>query len=149
MKELKIRKYIQEDKPRVLGLIRLNTPTFFHPEEASALSHYLDKEIDAYFVVEQKDQILASGGYNWFPETGKARLSWDLVHPGFHGLGIGRLLTQFRMERIREGLPAKYLQVRTTQHTYRFYEKMGFYTQRIVPGFWADGFDLYDMRSDL
>jgi ribosomal protein S18 acetylase RimI-like enzyme len=36
--------------------------------------------------------------------------------------------------------------VRTSQHAWRFFEKMGFELQKTEKNFWAPGFDLYQMK---
>lgn len=149
IEDLLIRKYVPGDESIVLSLMESNTPDYFHPEETADLVGYLRNEIESYFVVEKEGRVIASGGYNWFPESDCARISWDLVHPSFHGKGIGSLLTHFRIQQIQKNLPAREIQVRTTQHTYKFYEKLGFDLVDVTPDYWAKGFDLYDMRIKL
>lgn len=141
-----IRAYHPKDKEKVLKLIRLNTPRYFAPVEEHDLALYLDSDADHYFLVEENDEVIAAGGLNPFPEENLVRLSWDLVHPDFHGKGIGRQLIRYRIGEIQKLFEVKEIQVRTTQLVCGFYEKMGFTTTRIVKDFWASGFHLYDMR---
>lgn len=144
-----IRKYKSEDKEKVLALIRLNTPRYFAPAEEEDLSLYLDEDADHYFVVEEKGHVTGAGGFNFFPEEDLARISWDIIHPDAQGKGVGSALTRFRIGEIRKNSAVKQIQVRTSQHVYRFYEKMGFSTSNTIRDFWTPGFDLYDMRLNL
>lgn len=144
-----IRKYKATDKEQVLELLRLNTPRYFAPSEEEDLSLYLDEDSEHYLVVEENGKIIGAGGYNFFPEEGLARLSWDVIHPHAQGTGIGSSLTRFRITQIRKYSSVKEIQVRTSQHTHKFYEKMGFSTFKKVKDFWTPGFDLVDMRKSL
>ncbi|MCQ9641500.1 GNAT family N-acetyltransferase [Chryseobacterium sp. WG14] len=54
-------------------------------------------------------------------ETG---LSWGMVHADYHGQGIGKLLTQFRLDLLKNMYPDKSLRIETSQHTAEFYKKM-------------------------
>ena len=144
-----IRKYKATDKEQVLELIRLNTPRYFAPSEEKDLSLYLDKDSEHYLVVEENGKIIGAGGYNFFPEEGLARLSWDVIHPRAQGTGVGTSLTRFRIAQIRKDSSVKEIQVRTSQHVHKFYEKIGFSILQKVKDFWAPGFDLYDMRMPL
>ena len=144
-----IRPYIKDDKEKVLDLLRLNTPRYFHAAEEPDLLAYLDNSADHYFVVEKAGEIIGSGGFNLFPEQKTARISWDIIHPAHHGQGIGKQLTLYRLNEIRNNYEVGLITVRTTQLAYRFYEKLGFGLARTEKDFWAKGFDLYQMHLPL
>ena len=144
-----IRSYIPADKEKVIGLLRLNTPRYFHPSEEADLLAYLDNSADHYFVVEKAGEIIGSGGFNLFPEQKTARISWDIIHPAHHGKGIGKQLTRYRINEIRNNHAETLITVRTTQLVYRFYEKLGFELVRTEKDFWANGFDLYQMQLPI
>lgn len=139
-----IRAYTNTDVMSVLHLLQQNTPATFSPEELDDFQQYLAVEKEDYFVVKVNDQLVACGGINYFPIGGYARISWDMVHPGHQGKGIGKALLEFRLERIRkQGIQA--VQVRTSQFAEAFYARAGFQTKEIIPDFWSLGYDLYDM----
>jgi len=46
-----IRPYTSSDKEIILNLLSANSPLYFAEEEKSDLEHYLDKEIEDYFVI--------------------------------------------------------------------------------------------------
>ena len=96
------RPYTPADKEQLMALLRLNTPAYFHPSEESDLVEYLENHVEHYFVVEADGKILGSGGINYFAEKGEARISWDIIHPDHQGHGLGRELTQFRIDKIKE-----------------------------------------------
>ena len=141
-----IRRYTKKDKENLIQLLRLNTPEFFHPAEEKEFDHYLEHESQNYFVVEESASIVGAGGFNFGFDEGKtARISWDIIHPYFQGKGIGSELLLFRLDEIRKNKTVNKVIVRTTQLTYRFYQKNGFRLEKIEKDFWAKGFDLYLM----
>lgn len=72
-----------------------------------------------------------------------------MIDPQYQGKGLGAQLLQFRIDRIINiHQPERFL-VRTTQFTYKFFEKYGFKVIRTEKDFWAKGIDLYEMEYDL
>lgn len=141
-----IRPFQLSDRTQVLHIFQLNTPAWFAPEEAADLEDYLSNNAQHYFVVENEGVIIGSGGFNLFPEEQTARISWDIIHPDFHGKGVGKTLTQFRIDAIQQLEPDYSIIVRTSQLAYGFYEKLGFVLEQVEKDYWAKGFDLYLMR---
>lgn len=137
------------DKPPLLALMNLNTPRYFAASEATDFADYLEYRVEAYFVVEEAQSIVGGGGINYFPEEATARMSWDMIHPDYQGKGIGRSLILHRIDEIKKNPSIRAIAVRTTQLTYRFYEKMGFELERTEQDFWARGYDLYQMKMPL
>lgn len=145
-----IRKYAAHDKGRVIDLLRLNTPIYFHPSEEEDFITYLEQDSRYYFVVEDGNRLIGSGGFNLGFGNGKAvRISWDLINPDFQGKGIGKMLTLYRIRELRKVAAIEEVEVRTSQLVYPFYEKMGFHLQRVEKDYWAPGFDLYQMNLHL
>ncbi|MBK8966864.1 MAG: GNAT family N-acetyltransferase [Saprospiraceae bacterium] len=140
-----IRPYTHADKPQVIHLLRLNTPHYFAEAEEADLLDYLDRHLEDYFVVEEQGVVVGAGGINYFPEAQLARISWDIIHSGFQGKGIGSALTRHRIDMIRENPAIAKIVVRTSQHVYKFYEKNGFTLEKTAADFWAPGYDLYQM----
>jgi [ribosomal protein S18]-alanine N-acetyltransferase len=141
-----IRPYTDSDKDALLALLRLNTPRYFDPSEENDFVQYLDHEKEDYYVLVSNDQLVGAGGINYFPETQTARLSWDLIHPAHQGKGLGRKLVCHRIDAIQQNSTIRHIMVRTSQHTYRFYEKVGFTLIQTQKDYWAPGFDLYQMQ---
>lgn len=145
-----IRKYRPEDQQQILNLIRSNTPANFHHSEEEELKNYLDMEAEHYFVAEGLGVVLAAGGYDTGFDYGKTvRISWDLAHPEFQGLGIGKQLTKFRISEIEKIPEVQKILVRTTLQAEKFYEKQGFQKKHFEKDFWAPGFDLCEMEMRI
>lgn len=141
-----IRKYLNSDKPKIIELLRKNTPQYFDPLEEMDFENYLENEIEDYFVCEINSEIIGAGGINYFVEQKLARISWDMIDPNSQGNGIGKKLTQYRINLLKEKENIELIVVRTTQLVYKFYEKMGFELDKIEKDFWAKGYDLYQME---
>lgn len=144
-----IRAYTSEDKRKLLELLRLNTPKFFDPEEEKEFDDYLNNQSQHYFVVEELNTIVGSGGINYWEDGKIARISWDMVHPEYQGQGIGSKLTQYRIDQIKMEPKVEVIVVRTTQLVYKFYQKMGFQLMKTEKDYWARGFDLYYMEMKI
>jgi len=148
MNSINIRPYIDSDKDQLLEIIQLNIPQYFAQEEKDELKHYLEKEVEDYFVVKTGDLIVAGGGINYPVNQNFATISWDLIHPDFQGKRIGSDLLRFRISHIQNKGFNK-IRVRTSQQAYGFYEKHNFVLQEVIPDYWAKGFDLYDMLMEI
>jgi N-acetylglutamate synthase-like GNAT family acetyltransferase len=141
-----IRKYNRSDKETVLSLLRLNTPEYFAPQEENDLKHYLEKELEEYFVLEINDEIVGCGGFN-FSEYRKAGIiSWDFFHPDFQGRSLGSTLLKYRIEKLLTFKEVERIIVRTSQFAWKFYEKNGFRLIEKKEDHWAKGYHMYLME---
>jgi len=141
-----IRNYTKKDKSTLIELLRQNTPEYFDPSEEIEFINYLDHEVEDYFVYELDFKIIGAGGVNYFLEEKSARISWDMVDSKSQGKGIGKKLTQHRINHLKRNTEVEIIRVRTSQHAYKFYEKMGFELEKIEKEYWAKNFDLYLMQ---
>lgn len=144
-----IRSYCKKDKSTLIELLRQNTPDYFDPSEERDFIKYLDHEVEDYFVYEEHSKIIGAGGINYFLEDKTARISWDIVNIESQGRGIGKKLTQYRINHLKRNPKIEMISVRTSQHAYKFYEKMGFELVKIKNDYWAQNFDLYLMELKL
>ena len=141
-----IRNYTKKDKSTLIELLRQNTPEYFDPSEEIEFINYLDHEVEDYFVYELDFKIIGAGGINYFLEEKSARISWDMVDSKSQGKGIGKKLTQHRINHLKRNTEVEIIRVRTSQHAYKFYGKMGFELEKIEKKYWAKNFDLYLMK---
>lgn len=139
-----IRPYSPSDKNAVLLLFDWNVPDYFSKEERDGLVFYLDREIELYFVVVINTQIVGCGGINF--ESTKGIISWDIIHPQFQNQNLGTQLIQHRIEVLNNMPLIEKIVVRTSQHTFKFYQKKGFDLLETEKDYWATGFDLYYME---
>ncbi|MBD8347610.1 GNAT family N-acetyltransferase [Dysgonomonas sp. HGC4] len=144
-----IRKHTDSDRKRIIELLKLNTPEYFSLEEEEDLIDYLDNHADNYYVIEDDNVIVGCGGFNLSEDGETGKISWDIFDPQRQGKGYGSALTKFRIQRIKEIEGVKIVSVRTSQLVYPFYEKFGLKLREVVKDYWAEGFDLYRLDSDI
>ena len=145
MTEVLVRPYKTADFNAVLRLFDANCPAYFAPAERTDFVHYLQNELDHYFVVEHANQLIGAGGINFFPEKACAYISWDFVLPDFQGKGVGRKVMAHRLAVIRRRTDIQTVVVRTSQFTDPFYTKCGFTEVKREKNYWSAGFDLVEM----
>lgn len=145
-----IRLWDGSNKNQLIKLFQLNTPGYFAPAEEKDFSTYLEQLVDAYFVIEEKGDIIGCGGINYGIDEGKsARLSWDIIHPKKHGQGYGSALVKHRLNEITKHSNVERVIVRTTVEAEKFYEKFGFVLKHAEKDFWADGFELRELHLEI
>jgi len=142
----KIRNYKKSDKDSLLEILKSNTPTYFSPDEEKDFIHYLDHEIDCYYVLEFQNKMVGCGGINLTKDKNMGIISWGMIHPDFQKLGFGSLLLKHRITELQKIESVEKIIVRTSQHVYPFYEKAGFKITKTIPNYWAEGFDLIEME---
>lgn len=147
--DMNIRLYENADKEQVLDLFRLNVPRYFAAQEEADLDNYLDKYLEYHYVMEADGMIVGNGGFNLFNDGSTASLSWGFFHPQYQGKGLGTLLTRFRIQQIKERNNVKEIEVRTSQYTYKFYERFGLQIREVIKDYWGDGLDLYHMAGSV
>ncbi len=141
-----IRPYNNNDKLDLLHLIDLNIPKYFAVAEKVDFQNYLENEIELYYVITFENNIIGCGGINFENEKTTGIISWDMIHPEFHGKGFGKALLQYRISVLKSLENVTRIIVRTSQMTFPFYQKQGFQLLEIKPDYWAKGFDLYYME---
>ena len=145
-----IRPYIDNtDRQKVIELLQLNTPEYFAPEEEEDLIYYFDNHADNYFVVDINGQVVGCGGFNLTDDKLTGKISWDIIHPNYQRMGIGKQLLDYRINEISKIASVKFVSVRTSQHVYAFYEKAGLKLNEVVKDYWAKEFDLYTLSCGI
>lgn len=144
---MEILKYEPIFKDQCIKIFESNMPKFFAAEELQLFIAFLDNDIEGnYYVVEKSGIVVACGGVFLDERTDEGGLSWGMVHSDLHKQGIGKLLTEYRIELLKEKYPNKAHKVDTSQHTAAFYVKRGFKTIEIIPDGFAKGLDKYVMK---
>jgi ribosomal protein S18 acetylase RimI-like enzyme len=147
---MRVRDYTAADRPACLAVFDSNVPHFFVPPEREEFAAFLDDLPGPYLVVEDETGVIVGcGGYAVTPGTAVADLCWGMVDRARHGTGLGRVLLDARMERVRHDPAVDAVALNTSQHTRGFYERRGFVIERVEIDGYAPGLDRCDMRLVL
>lgn len=147
---MQITKYTPSFRENCIEIFKTNLPKFFAAEELQLFENFLDYEIEEnYYVIKTNGLLVGCGGIFFDAKNNEAGLSWGMVHADYHRQGIGKLLTQFRLDLLKKIYPDKSLRIETSQHTAEFYEKNGFSIVDIVPEGFAEGIDKYSMKMEF
>lgn len=144
---MNIRKYESSDIDSVISIFRSNIPKYFGPEEEPGLRDFLSGDVENYYVLELDGKVVGAGGIE-LNEDDTVSLCWGMVHNDHLGTGLGKLLTEYRMERSQEVFGDKPMVNSTSQHTEGFYKKLGFVTVERKPDGFGPGIDICRMRKE-
>jgi [ribosomal protein S18]-alanine N-acetyltransferase len=147
--EINIRPYELSDRNALETIFLMNTPKYFAPEELGDFLEYLDIFGDDYVVAVVNKRVVGGGGYWIRSSDQQGGLSWAFLRPDYQGTGVGKELAQYRIEKIRETCLAKTIMVETSQHSFGFYEKLGFKLLNKQSDYWSKGIDLYSAVLEL
>ncbi len=142
---MKIEKYSPIYFDDCLSILESNTPKYIDPSERSMFEAYLQRDKITYFILFEKNNPIACGGYGLNEQNTKAGLSWGLVHRSSHKKGLGTVLLKFRLKHIQSNYGDIDVKLDTSQKTYKFYEKFGFIVEKITPKAYSAELDQYDM----
>ncbi|MEP3225389.1 MAG: GNAT family N-acetyltransferase [Parasphingorhabdus sp.] len=142
------RRYAVADKPACLQLFDSNVPRFFDPTERAGFADFLDQPSGDYFVIETAGTICGCGGYVT-EDRGQARFTWGMVDNVRHGSGLGRMLTEYRLEAIVQSGQFKEAELFTTYLVAPFFAKFGFATIAVEKDGFAPNMDRVQMIYTL
>lgn len=146
---MNIRTYTENDTESVISIFRSNIPKYFSQEEESGLRSFLADVRSAEYVVVANDvEIIGSGGIA-LNENDTVSLCWGMIRNDFIGKGLGKRLTEYRINLSREKFGGLPLVISTSQHTQGFYEKFGFKLIERIPDGFAQGIDNCKMRLEF
>ena len=145
---MKLRAYTPDDLEAVVEIFRSNIPKYFGPVEEPGLRSFLaDVRCEHYYVGEIDREVIAAGGIA-LNENQTVSLCWGMVRAEYLGTGLGRQLTEYRIERSKEFFGGRPLFISTSQHTQGFYEKFGFRLTKHEPDGFGPGIDICEMLLD-
>lgn len=154
-----IRTYEANDREACLAIFASNTPPYFDVSEYQFLDNWLTKKgqgelcyesnaAETFFVLEIENKVLACGGY-YIPKNEKrANMVWGMVHNAAHHQGLGKQLLLFRVDEITRLYPLHSISLDTSQHTFRFFERLGFRTLKCIHNGYGEGLHRYDMLRE-
>jgi len=144
-----IRKYLQEDKEKVLDIFDLNVPKFFDPTEKVELDDYLEKEANTYRVIEIDNAIVGGFGFIIAKDNSEASVTWIFFDPNQTGKGLGKLAVNYCHDLFLNTYNIQKFTIRTSQLANTFFEKFGYKTVYTEKNYWGEGLDLYAMERLL
>lgn len=140
-----IRPFTSADLDSVIQIFRSNIPKYFGPEEEVGLRDFLRGDLsEDYYVVEIDGEVVGAGGIT-LNDDDTVSLCWGMIRNDKLGTGLGKKLTEFRIERSREKFGALPIVTSTSQHTQGFYEKFGFRVTEHTPDGFGPGIDICKM----
>src|SRR5687767_8717719 len=99
---MNLRRYVDDDLESIVAIFRSNIPKYFGPNEEAGLRDFLaDPRAEDYFVAEIDNEVVGAGGFA-LNEEQTVSLCWGMVRSDHLGTGLGRRLTEFRIEQARE-----------------------------------------------
>lgn len=141
------RPYEPADLPRVLEIFDSNVPQYFTTAERPGFQNFLAALPGPYWVVESAShEMVACGGYAVVTAERRADLCWGMVARAYHKRGVGRFLTRARIDAATADPAVEFVHLNTSQHTRKFYEKLGFETLAVTPNGYGPGLDRCDLR---
>lgn len=136
---------------RCIEMFNSNVPKYFAPSEEDEFKEWLRKhEEEPYWVVETEEgELVGCGGIYFAEEHTKSKaefpnevgFAWGMVDNPYHKKGYGKALSLFRLNYLKENHPKRPIVLRTSQHTYGFFEKLGFSTLEYIKDGWEPGMD--------
>jgi ribosomal-protein-alanine N-acetyltransferase len=128
--------YRQMTPADVPFISKLESETFSMPWSAESFLEMIEKEDARYYVAEEDGRLL--GGCGVLMIVGEGSITNVVVAPEMRNKGVGTGLLQHMMkEGQKEGLTAYTLEVRVSNtQAIHVYEKLGFVSEGIRPGFY-------------
>jgi len=147
---MNIRKYASDHLDAVVAIFRSNIPKYFGPSEEAELHDFIRDYAEDYYVLEVEGEIAGAGGIalngDLVPPT--VSLCWGMVREDHLGTGLGKALTEFRIQLAHKKHPGMAMTIGTSQHTEGFYNKFGFVTVGHTPDGYGPRIDICKMRLD-
>jgi ribosomal-protein-alanine N-acetyltransferase len=153
-----IRLYAPADAIKCREIFISNIPKYFAEDEMDKLDNWLNAldtntlpyssaEAIYFYILELENEIIGAAGFYLMKGENKAQLNWGMVHADYHHKGYGKLLFDYRVNKIKEIAPGRQVTLWTSQHTYGFFEKFGMKVESVTPNGFGFGFDKYVMYS--
>ncbi len=151
---MQIRPYTPIDAVKCREIFISNVPKYFDAEEIAKLDTWMNAvdtdtvpystaESVHFYILELKGEIIGAAGFYIVKGENDAQLNWGMVHADFQHKGYGKLLYDYRVNKIKE--LGRRPTLWTSQHTYKFYEKLGMKVESVTPNGFGYGFDKYVM----
>lgn len=120
---------------KCLEIYQSNCPKYFLEEETKDFVSWLSKTNEyPYWLISVGEKIVGCGGVYFTKPTDKIKpvvenevgFAWGMVGNQFHKMGYGKALSLFRINYLKTHYPNRPIVLRTSQHTFPFFQKLGF-----------------------
>lgn len=153
-----IRPYQAADHQRCMQIFETNIPKYFAVHEHKEFDDFLtafdtgsrafkDSKDETYFIIEDDGKIVGCGGYGLWTTVMEASMTWGMVDNSLHKNGYGKALLLYRLDELKRLHPEYKIVLNTSQHTYPFFEKLGFVITKITENGYEIGLHRYDMAQ--
>lgn len=143
---MRTREYEPSDRDACMAVFDTNVPKYFVDAERDEFRRFLSELPGPYLLLEDDRGVVACGGYAFVPEEHRADLCWGMVRQELHNNGIGRQLTEARLQRAIADPRVRVIACNTSQLTTGFYEQLGFVMIERIPDGYSPGLDRCEMR---
>ena len=141
--DLVFRSYSIADKKICMELFDSNSDLFFDPIEREEFSQFLDSPNCYYFVILNKNECVASAGYQ-ISKDQIGSLCWGMVRRSHHRKGIGKELLSYRIQKMKES-GVKKVVMDTSQRSVGFYHHFNFSTLKVIKDGYGKGLDQFNL----
>lgn len=139
----RFRAFETDDAIVCLELFDANCPDYFAVNERDDYREFLATNGVGYQVCEWDREVV--GAYGLFDEDGALRLNWILIHPRFHGKGIGAsIMNRILIEAGRSSIGL--VRIAASHKSAPFFAKFGAVRLRVTPDGWGPGMNRVDME---
>ena len=133
-----------------------NIPLFFDPSERDGLANWLNAKdegrfaypgnrAETFYVLELESRVVGCAGFYIPDHERRANMVWGMVENAWHKKGLGRKLLEYRIRIIQTEFPDCSISLDTTQHSFGFFERLGFAVTGITDNYYGPGLNRYDM----
>src|ERR1700756_3542663 len=124
-----IRLYTPADAIKCREIFISNVPKYFDAEEIGKLDTWMNAaetntipysfaEAIYFYVLEVEGDVIGAAGFYLAKGENKGQLNWGMIHADHQGQGYGKLLYDYRINKVKE--LGRQATLWTSQHTYKF-----------------------------
>jgi GNAT superfamily N-acetyltransferase len=145
--EMVFRPYIPEDREACIDVFNANCPEFFASNERVGYMCFLDTTPAGYEVCLVDGNIAGAFGLIGTSAM-RRRLTWILLNPCFHGLGVGRAIMQ-RVAALASSEGVEVFDIAASHVSAPFFGRFGAVAVAVTPDGWGPGMHRVDMEMPL
>lgn len=155
-----IHNYLPSDEFQVRGILLSNIPNgYFVLDDMKMLDNWITAQnkgipayppsVSDYFFVLETDKVIGCAGFYVLEDERRTHFTWGMVDGAFHNKGLGKILFQYRVDKVKELYPGFKITLGTSQYTFKYFEKLGMKVESITPNGFGNNYDRYYMSLDI